>query len=98
MRAHRLDRKNGGQQPEHGRNLHSVRSSWPIVQGTSDHRGHFFAFGRSTRSSRNSGGPLVSRRLRWARSSGGAAGRSGPSTEHGFIDLNVADSVPKACQ
>jgi hypothetical protein len=36
---------------------------------------HFpFAFGRSTRSSRNSEGPFVSCRLRWARSSGGAAG------------------------
>ena len=33
-----------------------------------------FAFGRSTRSSRNSGGPLVSRRRRCARSSGAAAG------------------------
>jgi hypothetical protein len=31
---------------------------------------HFpLTFGKSTRSSRNSGGPLVSRRLRWARSS-----------------------------
>jgi hypothetical protein len=39
--------------------------------------GHFadpFAFGRSTRSSRNSTGPLVSRRRLWARSSGGADG------------------------
>src|SRR5258705_8541889 len=36
---------------------------------------HFpFALGRSTRSSRNSVGPLVSRRLRSARSSSGAAG------------------------
>jgi|ERR1700689_1124843 hypothetical protein len=35
---------------------------------------HFFAFGRSTRTSRNSSGPLVSRRWRWARSSGGAEG------------------------
>src|ERR1700738_2062896 len=35
-----------------------------------------FAFGRSTRSSRNSGGPLVRRRLRWARSSAGTAGSS----------------------
>jgi hypothetical protein len=33
-----------------------------------------FAFGRSTRTSRNSSGPLVSRRLRWVRSSGGASG------------------------
>ncbi len=33
-----------------------------------------FAFGRSTRASRNSVGPLVRRRLRSARSSGGAAG------------------------
>src|SRR5258706_7531919 len=36
---------------------------------------HFaFAFGRSILSSRNSDGPLMSRRRRWARSSGGAAG------------------------
>src|SRR6266446_2016645 len=35
---------------------------------------HRFTFGRSTRSSRNSIGPLMSRRLRWARSSGGAVG------------------------
>src|SRR5260370_35791325 len=35
---------------------------------------HFpFAFGRSILSSRNSDGPLMSRRRRWARSSGGAA-------------------------
>src|ERR1700733_15733330 len=33
-----------------------------------------FGFGRSTRTSRNSSGPLVRRRRRWARSSGGAAG------------------------
>src|ERR1019366_9641387 len=36
--------------------------------------GHFIAFGRSTRTSRNSSGPLVSRRRRWARSSGWAEG------------------------
>src|ERR1700733_4820856 len=36
-------------------------------------RDHFL-FGRSTRTSRNSSGPLVSRRRRCARSSGGAAG------------------------
>jgi hypothetical protein len=34
----------------------------------------FFAFGRSTRASLNSSGPLVRRRRRWARSSGGADG------------------------
>jgi hypothetical protein len=33
-----------------------------------------FAFGRSTRTSRNSSGPVVRRRPRWARSSGGAEG------------------------
>src|SRR5258706_14123906 len=40
-----------------------------------DHWVYFpFAFGRSTRSSRNSVGPLVRRRRRCARSSGGAEG------------------------
>ena len=38
------------------------------------HFGDPFAFGRSTRCSRNSGGPLVRRRRRCARSSDGAAG------------------------
>jgi hypothetical protein len=33
-----------------------------------------FAFGRSTRTSQNSSGPLVRRRPRWARSAGGAEG------------------------
>ena len=44
-------------------------------RGASDYSAHFtFALGRSTRSSRNSSGPLVRCRRRWARSSGGAAG------------------------